>query len=79
MNAGGTLAGDAEVSVEAWNDVNGNNQADSGEELGSGTFSSNVATINFSTSQTITPGPGLRILLTIDVDPSAYMSYTINF
>ncbi|CUS97648.1 T9SS type A sorting domain-containing protein [Candidatus Kryptonium thompsonii] len=77
LNAGGTLAGDAEVSVEAWNDVNGNNQADSGEELGSGTFSSNVATINFSTSQTITPGPGLRILLTIDVDPSADPSHWV--
>jgi|GEM_PF-623943 len=78
---GRTLASDGEVSLKAWIDANGDNQVDASDTyLGSGTFSSISATVNFP-AQTVTT-TGLDILLTIDVsataDPSHWVALKIE-
>jgi hypothetical protein len=79
--SGRTLAGDGEVTLKAWIDANGNDQVDASDTyLGSGTFSSSSATVNFP-AQTVTT-TGLDILLTIDVsataDPSHWVALKIE-
>lgn len=72
-----TLATDSEISaVKAYIDVNSNNSIDDGVDIliGNAIFSSNIATINFTSPQTITT-TGLRILFAVDVDANANQSH----
>jgi hypothetical protein len=46
--SGRTLAGDGEVTLNVYNDANGNNQGDQSELLGSASFSGNSATCELS-------------------------------
>ncbi len=82
-NTSRTLAGDGEVTLKAYVDVNGNDQVDGSDTyLGSASFSANVAVLNFSSSQTINVGIPLRILLAVDVantaNPSHWVALKVN-
>ncbi|CUS86650.1 T9SS type A sorting domain-containing protein [Candidatus Kryptobacter tengchongensis] len=81
--SGRTLAGDGEVTLKAYVDNNENNQVDANDTyLGSASFSSDVATLNFSTERMVNAGVPLRILLALDVsssaDPSHWVALKIN-
>jgi hypothetical protein len=80
VNVPGRTLADGEVTLNVYNDANGNNQGDPGELLGSVSFSGNSVSINF-TEQTVTT-TGLDILLTIDVsataDPSHWVALKIE-
>jgi hypothetical protein len=73
--SGRTLAGDGEVTLNVYNDANGNNTGESVELLGSASFSANSATVNFAEQMVTTTG--LNILLTIDVPLSANSSHWV--
>jgi len=75
--SGRTLAGDGEVTLNVYNDANGNNIGESVEFLGSASFSANFATVNFLVEQTVTTTTGLDILLTIDVSETADQSHWV--
>jgi hypothetical protein len=67
-----TLADDGEVTLNVYNDANGNNTGELSELLGSASFSANSATVTFAEQMVTTTG--LNILLTIDVPLSANSS-----
>jgi hypothetical protein len=75
VNVPGRTLADGEVTLNVYNDANGNNIGESVELLGYASFSGNSVSINF-TEQTVTT-TGLDILLTIDVSATANPSHWV--
>jgi hypothetical protein len=75
VNVPGRTLADGEVTLNVYNDANGNNIGESVELLGSVSFSDNSVSINFP-AQTVTT-TGLDILLTINVSATANPSHWV--